>query len=315
MVWIALLVAAVIYGQQHPADPWIRTAVLPAFLLEALFYLAATFRSVREALVRIESPRTEALMLWVSASVPYLVFSLLAGTFNAHSLYLLVGLTAVLSFWQVLLPHRFIYDAGFLVIAASPIVTRVFLRIYQSPDPAVHVDVLGHVMWLRIGIFALLGLRRWDPGSFGLWPNLHEWRVGALWYLVAIVPVISLALSLHDVRWAPLRKEPLVIAGITIGTFFGILWIVALGEELLFRGIIARAILNRGLSPVVAVMVSSVLFGVAHLWFHAFPNWRRALVATLIGVFCGMAYVKSRSVRVPMVTHALVVTTWRLFFV
>ncbi len=315
VVWIGLIVASVVYGQQHSADPWIRTAVLPAFLLEALFFLAATFSSVREALARIGSPRTEALLLWLSSSVPYLVYSLAAGTFQPRPFYLLLLLTAVLCFWQVLLPHRIVYDLGFLVIAAAPIVTRVFLRIYQSPDPAVHVDVLGHVMWLRVGIFALLGLRGWNPGPFGLWPELHEWRAGAVWYLIAIVPIVAVALALHDVRWAPLNKEPLVIAGITAGTFFGILWIVALGEELLFRGVIARALINNGSSPVIAVVVSSVLFGAAHLWFHAFPNWRRALVATLMGVFCGMAYVKSRSVRVPMVTHALVVTTWRLFFV
>ncbi len=315
LVFIALSIAAVVYGQQHPTDPWISTAVLPAFLLEALFYLTATFRSVREALVRTGSPRTEALALWGSAVLPYLVFSLATGTFRARAFYLLLGLTAVLSVWQAVLPRRLLYDLGFLVVAAAPIVARVFVRIYQSPDPTIHVDVLGHVMWLRVGIFALLGLRRWDPGSFGLWPAMHEWKAGVLWYLVAIVPIAVLALGLQDVHWAPLHKEPLVIAGITVGTFFGILWVVALGEELLFRGVIARAVLNASSSPVAAVVVSAILFGTAHLWFHAFPNWRRALVGTLLGVFCGMAYVKSRSVRVPMVTHALVVTTWRIFFV
>ncbi len=255
------------------------------------------------------------MALWGSAVLPYLVFSLAAGTFHARAFTLLLALTAVLCFWQAVLPHRLIYDLGFLVVAAAPIVARVFVRIYQAPDPAIHVDVLGHVMWLRVGIFALLGLRRWNPGSFGLWPEMHEWRAGVLWYLVAIVPIAGLALGLQDVHWSPLNREPLLMAGITVGTFFGILWVVALGEELLFRGVIARAVMNATSSRLAAVMVSAILFGAAHLWFHAFPNWRRALVGTLLGVFCGMAYVNSRSVRVPMVTHALVVTTWRILFV
>jgi predicted Abi (CAAX) family protease len=38
------------------------------------------------------------------------------------------------------------------------------------------------------------------------------------------------------------------------------------------------------------------------------------LVATLLGLACGAAYLRSGSVRAPMVTHAFVVTTWRIFF-
>jgi membrane protease YdiL (CAAX protease family) len=92
------------------------------------------------------------------------------------------------------------------------------------------------------------------------------------------------------------------------------LWVVALGEELFFRGVIERALLNGWRSPVPAVLLSAILFGSAHLWFHEFPNWRRALIATLLGLGCGMAYLRNGSVRAPMVTHALVVTTWRVFF-
>jgi predicted Abi (CAAX) family protease len=47
---------------------------------------------------------------------------------------------------------------------------------------------------------------------------------------------------------------------------------------------------------------------------HGFPNWRWASVVTLLGIACGIAYAKSGSVRAPMVTHAFVVTTWRLLF-
>jgi len=57
-----------------------------------------------------------------------------------------------------------------------------------------------------------------------------------------------------------------------------------------------------------------MIFGAAHLWFHQFPDWRQAVVATVLGLACGIAYIQTGSVRAPMVTHALVVATWRVFF-
>jgi len=290
------------------------TAALPAFLLEVSFYLAAMFESTRAAFARISSRRSQAALLWISSLLPYLLFGFEAGTFARNAFYLLAGLTAVFSFWYAVLPKRLSYDAGFLVIAAAPILMRVFPRIYFAPDPHVHVDVLGHLMWIRIGVLALLVLRGWDPGPFSLCPRAAEWRSGILWFFVFILPIFAVAVGLHDVRFEPLHGEWWRIAGIAIGTFAGILWVVALGEELFFRGVVERACLNTGASPIIAIVLSAALFGAAHLWFHEYPNWRRACVTALLGIACGVAYWRSGSVRAPMVTHAMVVTTWRVFF-
>jgi hypothetical protein len=60
--------------------------------------------------------------------------------------------------------------------------------------------------------------------------------------------------------------------------------------------------------------VTSLLFGLAHLWFRSFPNWRWVPVAAVLGWFCGRARNQAGSIRAGMVTHVLVVTTWRAFF-
>lgn len=289
-------------------------AALPAFLVEAIFYVAAGFEEMRACFARIGSRRAQAGILWISALLPYLIFSLLAGTFQLDAFRVLAILCAVFAFWYAVLPRRFAYDAGFLVIAAAPVLLRVFQRIYRSPDQHTRIDLLGHLMWIRVGIAALLVLREWNPGSFGFWPRRAEWRTGVVYYLLVLLPIVALALALHEVRFAPMQGEWWRIAAIATGTFFGILWVVAFGEELLFRGVIERALLNCWRSPVLAVAVSALLFGSVHLWFHRFPDWRRALVAALLGVACGLAYWRSGSVRAPMVTHAFVVVTWRVFF-
>lgn len=290
-------------------------AALPACLLETGLYLGATFTETRYVFTRAISPSRQALLLWLSCLLPYFVFSIASGTLEARPALVLAVLTAVFSFWYLLTPRRFAYDLGFLVIAAAPLIAHLFRRIYISPDAKVQLDILGHLMWIRAGIIALLVLRPWNPGQFSLWPRLEEWKRGLAWYAITLFPVCAIALGLHEVRMAlPSREFSLVLAQ-GIGTFFGILWVVALSEELFFRGFVLRGLLNNGWSPFLAVACSALLFGGSHLWWnHDFPNWRRAAVATVLGIGCGAAYLKARSVRVPMVTHALIVTTWRLFF-
>ena len=56
-------------------------------------------------------------------------------------------------------------------------------------------------------------------------------------------------------------------------------------------------------------------FGLVHLRFgNRFPNWNMVGLATLAGVFFGWAYLRAGSIRAAMVTHALVVATWRSVF-
>jgi membrane protease YdiL (CAAX protease family) len=309
-----MFAAALYLSRQYPQFHWIMTGALGAFLLEAVFYLASIFEETRAWFRRISSRRTQAAMLWISALLPYLVVSLVTATFQRNAFYLLAVLCAVFAFWYVYTPRRLVYDIGFLVIAAAPIVERVFTRIYQSPDRHLRLDILGHLMWIRLGTMALLVLREWDPGPLSLWPRADEWKTGLLYYAGVFIPIALVATSLHDVTFAFPNDAWWRVAALAVGTFFGILWVVALGEELFFRGVIERALYDSWGSPTGAVLVSAVVFGSAHLWFHQFPNWRRACVATILGLACGTAYLRTGSVRAPMVTHAFVVATWRVFF-
>lgn len=309
-----LFVAAEAYSVHFPNSPWILRSAFPAFALELAFFLAATLETTRARFANWATPVIQAAALWISGLIPYLVFSALSGTFHIWSFAVLAFLVALLSFWNVLLPRSAISDLGFLALAAAPMIARVFPTLFESPDPRLRIDFLGHAMWLRIGIVALLVLREWDAGPFSLWPRLREWRIGVICYLLAVGPISGIALATHAVQFSPLQKDPLVLVLTAVGTFFGILWGVALGEDLFFQGVVTRAVLDTWNSWLVAIGVSAILFGAVHLWVHGFPNWRWATVVTALGVACGIAYAKSGSVRAPMVTHAFVVTTWRLLF-
>jgi membrane protease YdiL (CAAX protease family) len=150
--------------------------------------------------------------------------------------------------------------------------------------------------------------------GFGFWPAAREWKIGAL-YFAALAPVAAAAgWALHfarpHLRYAGWERTTLI----GLATFFGILWVVALGEEFFFRGLLQQWIGGWLRSDWAGLVLAALLFGSVHLWYRAFPNWRFAALAGVAGVFYGMAYKQARSIRASMVTHALTVTAWRLFF-
>src|SRR6185437_10077587 len=105
---------------------WIMGAALPALLLEAIFYLGAIFEEPRDWFRLVLPKRSQGLMLWVSALLPYLVFSLRTGTFQANAFEVLAVLTLLLAYWYIVSPRRWAYDVGFLIVVAAPIVQHVF---------------------------------------------------------------------------------------------------------------------------------------------------------------------------------------------
>jgi membrane protease YdiL (CAAX protease family) len=90
--------------------------------------------------------------------------------------------------------------------------------------------------------------------------------------------------------------------------------VVALGEEFFFRGLLQQWLTKWTASPMAGVIAASILFGSVHLFYRQFPNWRFATLASLAGLFYGAAFNRAKSIKASMVAHALVVTTWRIFF-
>jgi len=147
--------------------------------------------------------------------------------------------------------------------------------------------------------------------KFRFFPSRGEWITGLRWFAV-LAPCCGLALWALGI--AQLRPQPHNPA-IAVAEFAGILWVVAMPEEMLFRGLLQNWLEQWTSSGVRALIVASLLFGSAHLAFHgAFPNWRFAIVAAIFGLCCGSAWRESRTIQASMVTHALGATLYRVFF-
>jgi uncharacterized protein len=313
VLWAACAIAGLLYAHQQNIPQSTALAVLPAFLLEATFYYALAVDKVRK---RIESlaPLTVACALTVAAMAPYLAASVALGSFQSRSALILLALSTLASFWYVFATKNVFFDIVFLALMAAVMLMHVFPQLYISPHPKLPLSALGQAMWVRTGVFVMLAVRKVPGVGFGLWPDRRQWKVGVLYYLAFLAVAVGIAWWIgfakpHWPTWGWPKTSLLVI-----GTFFGVLWVLALGEEFFFRGLLQQWMGKWLGNEYLGLFVTSLLFGAAHLWFHAFPNWKFAIMAAIAGVFYGMAFRQTKSIRTSMVTHALVVTTWRVFF-
>jgi len=315
VVWTAACIATYVYSQQQNIPSWIAMAVLPAFLVEFAFYLVIGFAAVRKAFDGLGSKAFRAALLTASAVIPYAIESTLLGTFQITSLLWLLAMAAAASFWYVWIPRSLPADLLFLALLGAVYLSKSFDQIYGKPLPHVALGILGKLMWIRLAIMATLSLRSVEEDTrFGFIPTLREWGVGALHYLYFLPVGVALGYVLRFSSFHLPEFEWWKIMLLAIGTFLGFLWVVGLAEEFFFRGFLQRLLARGFHSEVVGLIVASIVFGLAHLPFRQFPNWRFAILAGAAGIFYGLAFLKAKSVRASMVTHALLVTTWRVFF-
>ncbi|HLK19762.1 MAG TPA: type II CAAX endopeptidase family protein [Bryobacteraceae bacterium] len=290
-------------------------AVLPAFLIEAVFYLMPGFESVRKAFDSFGAKPLRALLLATFALIPYLVEAPRTGTFRLSSFVALLAVVVVAAFWYAWIRPSLPADLLFLAFLAAVYLSKLLDQIYGQPATHVNLAILGKLMWIRLSIMAVLSLRSLPNPRFGFVPSRSEWRIGILFYAIFLPVGAVIAYLLNFAHFRTLALDWWKLALLAPAMFFGFLWVVAVFEEFFFRGFLQRVLGDATGSEIIGLVLASVLFGLAHLWFgHRFPNWRFAILGAVSGVFYGLAFLRAASVRAGMVTHALVVTTWRLFF-
>ncbi len=314
LVWIAACIGAYVYSHQQHISSAIALAVVPAFLVELGFYLVPGFATVRKMFDKLGSKPVRAALLAASAVLPYLIETFRTRTFHPISFVELLALVLVAAFWYAWNRPSMLVDFLFLAFMAAVYLSRPFDHLYRQPVPHVALGILGQLMWIRLGLMAVLSLRSLDDARFGFVPTPEEWRIGAQ-HFVFFLPIGG-ALA-YVVRLGQFHPHPLPwwkFGIFLVLTFWGIFWLVSLAEEFFFRAFLQRVIARGAHSETVGLLAAAALFGLAHLPFRSFPNWRLAIVAAALGIFCGLSLVRARSVRASMVTHALVATTWRMFF-
>lgn len=258
--------------------PW---AAVPAFVIElVLFLLLATPYPGRIP------ARWMPWAIFLGGFLSYLALP------SAHGLGPLAALVLIPAFWFVVLPRSRTFDLIFVFLMAAVWLSSIFTEIYGDKQFA----IIGKAMWMRSGMLAVLFIAREEGIGFGFWPTAAEWKNGAKNFLYFLPLGLAAAYAMGSLK----ELEPRLLQG--LGTFAGILWFVALGEEFFFRGLLQRWL---------GLPIATVLYALAHLGFRSeFPNWKQVALTLVLGVFCGLAFQQTRSIRSAMVTHALAAGIW-----
>jgi hypothetical protein len=303
--WILLTAAGVTYSRLKQIPPAIAVPIVAAFLIEYVFYLVPGFARLRDWLAHQAPLRPLAVAMAVSALAPYLIYSLGAGQFRTIAAARLAALVFAISFWYVIRPASHSADLALLALVASALIFRFFKQIYTSPIPG--VEILGHLMLFRLSASVMLIIREVEGTGYGFLPQAKDWVIGLRYFLYFLPVGAALSVAL---RLGHFKTTPMLLATAPL-QFLGCLWVVALGEDFLAWGLLQRWIADWTGRAQFAMLCASTAFGLSHLWFRDFPNWKWAIVTTVLGWFCGKAYNEAGGIRAPMVTHALVVTVWR----
>jgi membrane protease YdiL (CAAX protease family) len=308
--WTALGAAGLIYARAKGIPTWAALPVLAAILIEFSFYLVPGFESAREWLAS-ELPELQlGLLLGATALLPYLAYSLPTHQFHWLALARLAALTFTVSLWYVVLPRAVWSDLLFLALLTVVVLRKFFDPIYTAPVPLLRIEVLGQLTLIHLGALSIQIQRRVFNTGFGFWPSRRDWWIGVRYFLLFLPVGFPLALLLHVIRFGVVE----FVWWKAAGTFLGFLWVVALSEEFAFRGLLQNWLTEWTGKPIWALLTASVFFGLIHLGFRTYPNWRMVLIAAIAGCFYGRAFQRAGSIRASMVTHALVVTFWRTVF-
>jgi membrane protease YdiL (CAAX protease family) len=314
--WAVLGVAGIVFARAKGIPVAAALPVIAAFLAEYPFYLVAGFPAVRQRLAGLyvvypgRASFALPAILAGSLVLPYLLCCLGGIQFDGLALIRLASLGLAISLWYVLLPAVMLLDSAFLALIGWVTLGHYFDAIYPRFFGQ-HLEALGAVGLLHVVALTLMLQRPIAETGWGFWPNRREWIVGARHYLFFLLLGGPLAMALGAAHLAAGAAPWWIIAG----TFFGALWVSSLAEEFLFRGVLQQWIEDWTGGARAALLIASLVFGLAHLWFRGFPNWRWVPVAAVLGLLCGRARNQAASIRASAVTHALVVATWRAFFV
>jgi len=248
-------------------------------------------------------------VLVLSTVLPYLAATLGATHFSWVSLLKVIALPLVLGLWYRVLPAAPLVDVAFLAVVVAVKLGKFANPVYLTNYKGLEIARLGDLALFHIAVLVLMLQRHIPETGYGFIPTRKDWRIGIMNYLCFIPIGVGLTLWMKAAHLVALQN-PWKLAGYFVAWLFTI----ALAEEFVFRGVLQQWMEDWTRNRQVALVLTSLLFGSVHLWFRSFPNWKWLIIAGVMGWFCGRARNQAESIRAAMVTHTLVITTWRGFF-
>lgn len=265
------------------------------------FGLADFLAAIRNRLLRALLP---GLLV-----IPYIVFSLPRGEFRSSYGLLLpamaIGLACLFEFIGPNSPAIAWQDVIALCLVGFP----VEFRLLSGTFPHSGLSAFSKFLLLDAALYAYLVIRRLEGVGYDFTPRLRDFAIGLRnWAFYACI-ALPLGFLLHFISFYRRLPSVGVAASAVLVTFF----FVAIPEELFFRGLLQN-MLEARYGARRALVIASVIFGLSHFNKPLPFNWRYVLMATVAGIFYGLAWRDRRRLLSSATTHTLVDVVWSLWF-
>ena len=287
-----------------------------AFLILIALYLGYATKALVSSSQRFYDNKTHGVLLALLLVVPFVLVAVGDGRSNPTAFLADLGRMALF----VAVPALALVNRPKTAQSLHPLDVLAILAIWLPiefdwlPEAAAHLGAgMGVPIPLLTGIvLALICFLVLRPLPMGYTFRLRgrDFAIAGQALLAYLVLGIPLGLV---TRFLVIEIAPFTLFSWVFPLPLGFL-LTALPEEILFRGIIQQMIHDRVKNEKVALLLASVIFGLAHLnngtVGYPVPNWVYVLMATLAGLAYGWTWRKTGKVTGSAVVHATVNTVW-----
>ena len=309
-----------------------------AVFIWLLVVCLAAFYGVR---LGLRGPRFELVLSVAGALFAFEFFlavprvqDFLASRVRAEMLFVLVPLGAFLTYatavhigvWRTVIGSAYVLIPSLLLVHGAgkafvtwndylaviviwlPVEFRWMYRLFPYPHALTHT--LTILLALSTGVVAFVLVRGFEGIGYAL-----DWRRGyfttfAVLFTVFAAIAIPLGIKIGFLAWRPslarMRYLPLNMLGILLFT--------AWPEEFLFRGLLQNLLSKTVRNSWLGLFIAAGIFGLSHILHAPFPDWKYVALASIAGVFYGLAWMRTRSLVPGVLIHALVDTSWHILF-
>ena len=203
------------------------------------------------------------------------------------------------------------WDANLVLEAKSPLDERIQVRIQLAMGHFFGFLVSGALtVWLFYRGITQQQTSWPDYLKCRQWPKLSILFMGLL-LMLASIPMVLYSMNINQLIPLPESfriaesQTTEVLKGLLqmdsgwefVGNLLLIAGLPALGEELVFRGVVQQQMLRLIAQPVVAILVSAMIFSAAHFQFEGF------LPRVLLGFLLGWLYWQTGNFWIPVAGH------------
>ncbi len=163
------------------------------------------------------------------------------------------------------------------------------------------------------GLYLFAVVRKLDGIGFTFSFKIRDFEIASFNILILALLLIPLGTQLGFIGFSSIQ----VSFAETIKLVIGIYFMVALPEELLFRGIIQNLLSRFFLGArgwILSLSAASIIFGLSH-WNNFYPpDWRYVFLASIAGAVYGITYLRTGKTTASALVHCGVNFFWAVFF-